>query len=114
MRSEGAAPGPVAPLCGALSLVLGALLGRDLVNHSLEIHSLFGILVQQVLRKVCGTLASQPWTESTPPALTGFIDFSMDGFTLPLYPYGRGDSHENEKQEEQTQGRLNMQYYYVK
>ena len=28
MRSEGAAPGPVAPLCGALSLVLGALLGR--------------------------------------------------------------------------------------
>lgn len=31
---------------------------------------------------------------------------------LPLYPYGRGDSHGNEKQEEQTQGRLNMQYYY--
>ncbi|XP_032252279.1 transmembrane protein 132C isoform X2 [Phoca vitulina] len=28
MRSEGAAPGPVAPLCGALSLVLGALLGK--------------------------------------------------------------------------------------
>ncbi|XP_047553811.1 transmembrane protein 132C isoform X1 [Lutra lutra] len=28
MRSEGAAPGRVAPLCGALSLVLGALLGR--------------------------------------------------------------------------------------
>ncbi|XP_069921847.1 transmembrane protein 132C [Oryctolagus cuniculus] len=28
MRSEGAAPGPAAPLCGALSLVLGALLGR--------------------------------------------------------------------------------------
>ncbi|XP_012927303.1 transmembrane protein 132C isoform X2 [Heterocephalus glaber] len=28
MRSEGAAPGPTAPLCGALSLVLGALLGR--------------------------------------------------------------------------------------
>ncbi|CAM9672690.1 unnamed protein product, partial [Rangifer tarandus platyrhynchus] len=28
MRSEGAAPGPVAPLCGVLSLVLGALLGR--------------------------------------------------------------------------------------
>lgn len=24
----------------------------DLVNHALEIHSLFGILVQQVLRKV--------------------------------------------------------------
>ncbi|KAM9194471.1 transmembrane protein 132C [Dugong dugon] len=28
MRSEGAAPGPAAPLCGALSLVLGALLGK--------------------------------------------------------------------------------------
>ncbi|KAM8818172.1 transmembrane protein 132C-like [Rhynchonycteris naso] len=28
MRSDGAAPGPVAPLCGALSLVLGALLGK--------------------------------------------------------------------------------------
>lgn len=28
MRSEGAAPRPVAPLCGALSLVLGALLGK--------------------------------------------------------------------------------------
>lgn len=28
MRSEGAAAGPVAPLCGALSLVLGALLGK--------------------------------------------------------------------------------------
>lgn len=28
MRSEGAAPGPVAPLCGALSLMLGALLGK--------------------------------------------------------------------------------------
>ncbi|XP_058137199.1 LOW QUALITY PROTEIN: transmembrane protein 132C [Dasypus novemcinctus] len=28
MRSEGAAPGPAAPLCGALSLLLGALLGR--------------------------------------------------------------------------------------
>ncbi|XP_032702788.1 transmembrane protein 132C-like [Lontra canadensis] len=28
MRSEGAAHGPVAPLCGALSLVLGALLGK--------------------------------------------------------------------------------------
>uniref|UniRef100_A0A8D1M4B8 Transmembrane protein 132C n=1 Tax=Sus scrofa TaxID=9823 RepID=A0A8D1M4B8_PIG len=28
MRFEGAAPGPVAPLCWALSLVLGALLGR--------------------------------------------------------------------------------------
>lgn len=28
MRSEGAAPGRVAPLCGALSLVLGALLGK--------------------------------------------------------------------------------------
>nr|XP_013005699.1 transmembrane protein 132C [Cavia porcellus] len=28
MRSEGAAPGPAAPLCGALSLVLGVLLGR--------------------------------------------------------------------------------------
>ncbi|XP_037673161.1 transmembrane protein 132C [Choloepus didactylus] len=28
MRSEGAAPAPVAPLCRALSLVLGALLGR--------------------------------------------------------------------------------------
>ncbi|XP_032327122.1 transmembrane protein 132C isoform X1 [Camelus ferus] len=28
MRSEGAAPGRVAPLCGALSLVLGTLLGR--------------------------------------------------------------------------------------
>ncbi|XP_037365769.1 transmembrane protein 132C [Talpa occidentalis] len=28
MRSEGAAPGPAARLCGALSLVLGALLGR--------------------------------------------------------------------------------------
>ncbi|XP_048199093.1 transmembrane protein 132C [Perognathus longimembris pacificus] len=28
MRAEGAAPGPAAPLCGALSLVLGALLGK--------------------------------------------------------------------------------------
>lgn len=28
MRSEGAAPRPAAPLCGALSLVLGALLGK--------------------------------------------------------------------------------------
>uniref|UniRef100_A0A8D2CNR1 Transmembrane protein 132C n=1 Tax=Sciurus vulgaris TaxID=55149 RepID=A0A8D2CNR1_SCIVU len=28
MRSEGAAPGPAAPLCGALSLVLSALLGK--------------------------------------------------------------------------------------
>lgn len=28
MRSEGAAPGPAAPLCGALSLLLGALLGK--------------------------------------------------------------------------------------
>ncbi|XP_046494677.1 transmembrane protein 132C [Equus quagga] len=28
MRAEGAAPGPGAPLCGALSLVLGALLGK--------------------------------------------------------------------------------------
>ncbi|XP_035870824.1 transmembrane protein 132C [Phyllostomus discolor] len=28
MRFDGAAPGPAAPLCGALSLVLGALLGR--------------------------------------------------------------------------------------
>ena len=46
--------------------------------------------------------------------ILGFLDFSMDGFTLPLHPYGRGDSHENEKQEKQTQGRLNMQYYYVK
>ncbi|XP_061240515.1 transmembrane protein 132C [Bos javanicus] len=35
MRSEGAAPGPVAPLCGALSLVLGALLGRVIEGRGL-------------------------------------------------------------------------------
>lgn len=34
MRFEGAAPGPVAPLCWALSLVLGALLGRGKVAAS--------------------------------------------------------------------------------
>ncbi|XP_011926857.1 PREDICTED: transmembrane protein 132C isoform X2 [Cercocebus atys] len=33
MRSEGAAPGPAAPLCGALSLLLGALLGKVIEGH---------------------------------------------------------------------------------
>lgn len=37
MRSEGAAAGPVAPLCGALSLVLSALLGKGKAGAASEV-----------------------------------------------------------------------------
>lgn len=51
MRSEGAAPGPVAPLCGALSLMLGALLGKGKAGRA---------SVSPALRKFAGRVGPGP------------------------------------------------------
>ncbi|KAM4827183.1 transmembrane protein 132C [Thomomys bottae] len=60
MRAEGAAPGPAAPLCGALSLVLGALLGKVIEARA---------PAAAAAENLQGLSSSSPPSSSAPPYL---------------------------------------------